>query len=100
MGTVTRLYHHKVYLSPLVMDDLATLPPAIIDKIQFWTEMVEHIGLKKTRRAKAFDDRALGGQRSGLRTIRLSRRYQAVYTEKHLARLELCEIQKVESDDS
>jgi len=49
-------------------------------KLQAWVESVANDGLEETRKIPGLHDEPLKGQRTGQRSIRLSRAYRAIST--------------------
>lgn len=60
---------------------LQRLPTHIRDKVIFWVELVETLGLREVRKRKGFHDEPLYGKRAGERSVRLNRAYRLIYKE-------------------
>lgn len=61
---------------------LSKIPGHIRTKLLSWAEAVEVEGLMNVRKLPGFHDEPLKGKRFGQRSIRLSRGYRAIYTQK------------------
>jgi len=72
---------------------LRRLPARVLRKLKTWTYLVEEIGLEEVRKIPGFHDEPLVGRRRGMRSIRLSRGYRAMY---QLVRHEDVEVVSVE----
>ena len=59
------------------------LPVRVLRKLKTWTYLVEEIGLEEVRKIPGFHDEPLVGRRRGMRSIRLSRAYRAMYRLVH-----------------
>ena len=55
------------------------LPRHVLRKLKFWTHLVEETGLEETRKIPGFHDEPLVGRRRGMRSVRLSGAYRAMY---------------------
>lgn len=71
-----------VQISKRATRDLRRLPQHIIQARRRWVDAVEDEGLEEVRKARGHHDEALGGERTGQRSIRLSRAYRAFYVVK------------------
>lgn len=71
-----------VHLSKTAQKQLQKLPRHIVVKLMAWVEFVNTNGLEEVRKTPGFHDEPLRGQRTGQRSIRLSRAYRAIYTIK------------------
>lgn len=69
----------SVVLAPTVLKSLKKLPKHIVVKLQAWVDDVEENGLEEIRKRPGYHDEPLRGQRSGQRSVRLSRAYRAIY---------------------
>jgi proteic killer suppression protein len=75
-------YH--VFFAKQAEKDILKIPEHIAVKLQAWIDDVEERGLSHASRSPGFHDERLEGKLSGLRSIRLSRSYRAVYeVHKH-----------------
>lgn len=63
-----------------VLKQLRKLPLNIKEKALSWAEDVEEYGLPVVRKIPGFHDEPLKGNRTGQRSIRLSRSYRLIYT--------------------
>ena len=55
------------------------LPVHVGAKLMHWVYLVREIGLEEIRKNPGFHDEPLAGKRRGMRSIRLSRGYRAMY---------------------
>ena len=69
----------KVTLSKSAERDLKKLPRHIILKLVSWVEDVGERGVLEVRKAVGYHDEPLKGKRVGQRSIRLSKKYRAIY---------------------
>ena len=77
------------------MKQLRKVPPHVVVKLMAWVEAVETTGLENVRKIPGFHDEPLKGQRSGERSIRLSKAHRAIYRVTVDGLRELVEIQEV-----
>ncbi len=63
-----------------VHKELRKLPLYIQEKALNWSKLVEEYGLPEVRKNPGFHDEPLKGNRTGQRSIRLSRSYRLIYT--------------------
>jgi len=70
---------HQVVISKKTQKDLKKVPMHIVNKLMAWVESVETEGLENVRKVPGFHDEPLHGQRTGQRSIRLSKAYRAIY---------------------
>ncbi|MBI4405449.1 MAG: type II toxin-antitoxin system mRNA interferase toxin, RelE/StbE family [Deltaproteobacteria bacterium] len=61
--------------------DLAQVPSYLRDKVIFWVELVEMVGLREVRIKPGFHDEPLKGKRTGQRSVRLNISYRLIYRE-------------------
>jgi proteic killer suppression protein len=72
----------RVEITRLAEKQLRKLPRHIVDNLMIWVAAVEHDGLEEVRKVRGYHDEPLRGDRSGQRSIRLSRAYRAIYAIK------------------
>ena len=86
----------KVELSARAKKDLRGLPQHIVGALRRWVDAVEHSGLETVRKVPGYHDEPLGGDRTGQRSIRLSRAYRAFYVVKRgaVVAVEVIEVNK------
>ncbi|MAZ77201.1 MAG: hypothetical protein CMF39_00795 [Legionellaceae bacterium] len=89
----------EVSLSKQAKRDLKKVPRYIVEKFQLWVDLVETNGLRSARTIPSFHDEPLKGKRKEQRSIRLSKSYRAIYTEKTNGKIELIEVQEVNKHD-
>lgn len=82
-----------------VKKELRKLPKHIKTKLQAWVESVELSGIRVVRKLPGYHDEPLQGKRWGQRSIRLSRSYRAIYTERRNGELSLLIIEEVNKHD-
>jgi proteic killer suppression protein len=64
-----------------VRKNLNRLPIHIVRNLQRWALQVEALGIQEVRKIPGYHDEPLRGDRSGQRSIRLSKSYRAFYIE-------------------
>jgi proteic killer suppression protein len=72
----------RVEITRLAEKQLRKLPRHIVDNLMIWVAAVENDGLEEVRKVPGYHDEPLKGDRSGQRSIRLSRAYRAIYEIK------------------
>jgi proteic killer suppression protein len=72
---------YRVEFSRFAGKQVARLPGAIQEALVVWKLSVETLGLPETRKARAYHDEPLKGQRAGQRSVRLNRAYRVIYVE-------------------
>jgi len=72
---------NKVVLNKKAQKQFKKIPTHIQGKLQSWIESVEAFGIEEIRIIPGYHDEPLTGQRTGQRSIRLSRAYRAFYVE-------------------
>lgn len=70
---------HNVVISKHADRDLKTVPKHVVKKLIGWIENISHHGLRETKKIAGYHDEPLKGDRSGQRSIRLSKAYRAIY---------------------
>ena len=55
------------------------LPARVGEKLTHWVYLVMEVGLEEVRKIPGFHDEPLVGRRRGMRSVRLSRAYRALY---------------------
>ena len=71
------------------------LPAHIGEKLLNWVYLVMEIGLEEVRKIPGFHDEPLVGRRRGMRSIRLSRGYRAMYRIVREGDVEVVSIEEV-----
>ena len=71
------------------------LPVHISEKLWAWAYLVTEIGLEEVRKIPGFHDEPLVGRRRGMRSVRLSRGYRAMYRLVRDGDVELVSIEEV-----
>jgi len=72
---------NQVIINKKAQKQLKKLPGYIVRKLQKWAEDVEKFGIEEIRVIPGYHDEPLKGERSGQRSIRLSKAYRAFYIE-------------------
>ena len=97
MGYTIR--HCDVTLSEKAQKQLRKVPGHVVAKLLAWVDLVETDGLMAAQNIPGFRDHALHGRLHGLRAIRLSKQWRAVYvihsankTAKQIVTLEVLEV--------
>lgn len=85
----------EVELNKSVLKSLRKIPKRVVEKLFLWVDLVQHQGIRESRKVKSFHDEPLKGSRIGQRSIRLSLQYRAIYIEKSNSTYEFIEIQEV-----
>ena len=75
------------------------LPVHVRRKLKTWTHLVAEIGLEEVWKMPGFHDEPLLGRRRGMRSIRLSRAYRALYRLVRAGDIELVSIEEVSKHD-
>jgi proteic killer suppression protein len=69
----------RVEITRRVEKQVRRLPARVGEKLSHWVYLVMEIGLEEVRRIPGFHDEPLVGRRRGMRSVRLSRAYRALY---------------------
>jgi toxin HigB-1 len=72
----------RVEIAKSAEKQLRKLPRHIVDNLMIWVAAVEESGVEEVRKVPGYHDEPLKGDRSGQRSIRLSRAYRAIYEIK------------------
>jgi proteic killer suppression protein len=88
-----------VELSRNAQKQIRRLPVHITEKLQAWVHAVSLYSLEEVRKTPGYHDEALKGQRSGQRSIRLSRGYRAIYIIKKNDSIEFVSVEEVNLHD-
>lgn len=89
----------RVVLSRAVEKRLRKVPRHIAVKLLAGVEAVEEEGLEEVRKVPGYHDEPLRGKRSGERSIRLSRKWRAVYVIVGEDQIEFVRVQEVHAHD-
>ena len=73
---------HRVELSKRVRKQLKRAPRHIVENLAAWVDDIENRGLEEVRKIPGYHDEPLHGERQGMRSVRLSRAYRAIYVVK------------------
>jgi proteic killer suppression protein len=71
------------------------LPVHVGEKLSHWIYLVREIALEEVRKIPGFHDEPLVGRRRGMRSIRLSRAYRAMYRVVREGDVETVSIEEV-----
>ncbi len=88
-----------VFLSEKLKLSLKKLQPHILIKLFEWIEAVSHEGLLHVRKRRGWHDEPLKGNRKGQRSIRLNKKWRAIYLLKDNGQIEFIEIIEVTPHD-
>jgi proteic killer suppression protein len=69
----------RVAITRRVEKQARRLPVRVSEKLWTWVYLVMEIGLEEVRKIPGFHDEPLVGRRRGMRSVRLSRAYRALY---------------------
>ena len=69
----------RVEIARRAEKQLRRLPVHVGEKLLHWVFLVRETGLEEVRKSPGFHDEPLVGRRRGMRSIRLSRGYRAIY---------------------
>lgn len=70
---------NAVRISKRAQKQVDKAPRHIADKLFVWVRSVKLLGLDETRKVPGWHDEPLKGERQGQRSIRLSRKWRAIY---------------------
>lgn len=90
---------YAVILATSAKRDLLKVPFYIARKLQSWIDSIEKEGLNDTRKIPGYHDEPLKGQRSGQRSIRLSKAYRAIYIIDKDGNVEVVKVLEVNKHD-
>ena len=90
MGEIQRVVWQRS-----VAKQLERIPTHIAKKFFAWVSAVRLAGLRQTRTSPGFHDEPLRGDRTGQRSVRLSRDYRAIYEERKDGTIEFIEVVEV-----
>ena len=82
-----------------VRKNLNRLPIHIVRNLQRWALQVESLGIQEVRKIPGYHDEPLRGDRSGQRSIRLSKSYRAFYTEIEGDEVNLIQVEEINKHD-
>jgi proteic killer suppression protein len=69
----------RVELTRRAEKQVRRIPVHVGEKLSHWVYLVMEIGLEEVRKIPGFHDEPLVGRRHGMRSVRLSRAYRALY---------------------
>jgi len=82
-----------------VAKKLKKLPIHIVRNLQRWSLSVEQLGILSIRKIPGYHDEPLKGNRTGQRSIRLSKDYRAIYVEYDESKFHIISIEEVNKHD-
>ncbi len=74
---------------------LRRCPDHIVDKLETWSDAVEQRSLEEVRKIPGYHDEPLKGDRTGQRSIRLSKGYRAIYVVLKDRTVEFVQVEEV-----
>ncbi len=89
----------KAILTKPAKRDLLKVPLHIVRKLQAWIDDVEDAGLHEVRKISGYHDEPLKGNRTGQRSIRLSKAYRAIYIIDQQDKIEIVKLLEVNKHD-
>jgi proteic killer suppression protein len=78
-----------------VKKEIKKLPLHVKRKLLEWSKAVELEGINEVRKQKGYHDEPLKGKRKGQRSVRLSRSYRAIYTQKANGEINILLVEEV-----
>ncbi len=85
----------RVDLSKRVRKQLKSVPRHIVENLAAWVDDVENRGLEEVRKISGYHDEPLHGERTGQRSIRLSRSYRAIYLVREAGFSEIVSVEEI-----
>ena len=85
----------RIEISNKAWKNLRRVPKHIVKNFQRWALLVEDVGLAEVREIKGYHDEPLQGDRSGERSVRLSKAYRVIYTETPDKRINIVSVLEV-----
>ncbi|MCK5164454.1 MAG: type II toxin-antitoxin system mRNA interferase toxin, RelE/StbE family [Desulfobacula sp.] len=88
---------NEIIINKKAQKQLKKIPGHIRNNFHLWVKNVEMVGIEETRKIKGYNDEPLHGERTGQRSIRLSRSYRAIYIKyRKTITIEVIEVNKHE----
>jgi proteic killer suppression protein len=75
--------------------DIRRAPTYIVDALRSWVAEVEEEGLPAVRKLPGYHDEPLRGKRKGERSVRLSKKWRAIYVETEDGEVVIVEVTEV-----
>lgn len=88
-----------VRLSKNAEKNLKKIPLFIAIKLEAWIEAIGYSGLSEIRKISGYHDEPLKGKRKGQRSIRLNKKYRAIYTVNKDIMIDYVEVQEINKHD-
>ena len=89
----------QVEMTQKAQKQLKKIPTHIRSRFQTWMFSISVEGLQKTRKIKGSHDEPLKGKRKGLRSIRPSRAWRAIYREEKDGTINLIIVEEINKHD-
>lgn len=88
-----------VVVSKFAEKQLRRIPKHIREALYGWAGLVEINGIYEVRRLPGYRDEPLYGQRTGERSVRLSRAYRVIYVEEPSGEVLIIGVREVSKHD-
>ena len=85
----------EIQITKSALKDLKKTPLYLQEKFRSWLVAVSKIGLEETRKRPGWHDEPLVGDRKGQRSIRLNKKWRAIYIIKNDGTIEFIEVTEV-----
>ncbi len=89
----------RVEISRRAKKQLVKMPRRIVKGLQLWVHAVATVGLEEVRKVPGYHDEPLKGDRTGQRSIRLSRSYRAIYEIREDGTIQFVSVEEVSKHD-
>jgi proteic killer suppression protein len=89
----------RVKISRRARKQLVKTPRRIVKGLQLWVQAVATAGLEEVRKIPGYHDEPLKGNRTGQRSIRLSRSYRAIYEIRENGTIQFVSVEEVSKHD-
>ncbi|MBU1193320.1 MAG: type II toxin-antitoxin system mRNA interferase toxin, RelE/StbE family [Proteobacteria bacterium] len=85
---------NEIIINKNARKQLKKLPIHIVRKLQTWAEQVEMLGIEEAKKIKGYHDEPLHGDRTGQRSVRLSKAYTFYTAHDNAIMIEIIEVNK------
>jgi proteic killer suppression protein len=85
----------RVEITTRAEKQVRRLPAHVGEKLSHWVYLVMEMGLAEVRKIPGFHDEPLVGRRRGMRSVRLSRAYRAMYRVVREGDVEIVSVEEV-----
>ena len=89
----------KVIVTEQAKRHLTRIPAYVVLNMQSWVDDIEHRGLREVRKISGYHDEPLKGKREGQRSIRLTKKYRAIYVIGSYGSLDVIKVIEVNKHD-